>query len=381
MSAEAHSRTVLIYADSKTSPEMRREVPVAVPDPFLYVEHDGRRRAVVVGFEVPRLREHGIEATSNEDYGLDDLLNSGHSRSEARLEVVARACQSFGITSALVPATFPLEVAERLRHEGIEVICNRDFFEERRRCKTLAQVEGIKRAQRAAEAGMAAAASLMRKAIDRQGLLNVGGQPLTSERLREAITRAYRELGALPEDVIVAHGYQIYGHDPGSGPIASGEPVVIDLAPRDPETGCFADMTRTFVTGKVSEEILTYHRYVGEALNRAKRAVRPGVKARFVYDLVCDYFEDLGYETERSKVPGTVVTSGFFHGLGHGVGLEIHERPFLARSSDVLVEGDVVTLEPGLYRQGYGGCRLEDLVRVGKNGAEVLTDFPYDLVP
>ena len=82
------------------------------------------------------------------------------------------------------------------------------------------------------------------------------------------------------------------------------------------------------------------------------------------------------------KQPGEVLEEGFFHGLGHGVGLEVHEEPGLGiASTGELVAGDVITLEPGLYRPGYGGCRLEDLVLVTDDGAENLTDFPYDLAP
>jgi Xaa-Pro aminopeptidase len=280
-----------------------------------------------------------------------------------------------------VPPSFPLELADRLRQEGLEVRVDRELFEERRRCKSPAQLKGIERAQRAAEAGIAAAASLMRSAVVRDGVLRVAGEPLTSELLKDGIKRAYDEHGVLAEDMIVAHGAQIFGHDPGSGPIALGEPVVIDLAPRDPSTGCFADMTRTFVVGEPPAELVRYHELVREALTIATAAVRPGVEGRVIYELVCDLFHEQGYETELTKPPGTVVTNGFFHGLGHGVGLEVHERPFLARSTDVLRSGDVITLEPGLYRDGFGGCRLEDLVVVGERNARLLTRYAYDLAP
>jgi len=125
----------------------------------------------------------------------------------------------------------------------------------------------------------------------------------------------------------------------------------------------------------------TYHQLVREALKRATEVLRAGVSARLPYDIVCKLFHENGYETELSKKPGVVLRSGFFHGLGHGVGLDIHERPFLHHSEDELIAGDVVTVEPGLYREGYGGCRIEDLVRITAEGFELLTDCGYGLTP
>jgi Xaa-Pro aminopeptidase len=110
-------------------------------------------------------------------------------------------------------------------------------------------------------------------------------------------------------------------------------------------------------------------------------AVKAGAEGNAIYRLVCDIFHQAGYPTQLSKQEGEVLSNGFFHALGHGVGLEVHEQPWLSRDPSKLVAGDVITLEPGLYRQGYGGVRLEDLVLVTDDGAENLTDFPYDLRP
>jgi Xaa-Pro aminopeptidase len=156
---------------------------------------------------------------------------------------------------------------------------------------------------------------------------------------------------------------------------------VIDLWPKDPETACYADMTRTFVVGEPPEEIAEYQRLVKEALDRALSATRSGVAASEPFRIVCELFQEAGYPTQLTKAPGAVLDHGFFHGLGHGVGLEVHEPPWLGRAPGELVAGDVVTLEPGLYRQGFGGVRLEDLVLVTEDGAENLTDYPYDLEP
>jgi Xaa-Pro aminopeptidase len=156
---------------------------------------------------------------------------------------------------------------------------------------------------------------------------------------------------------------------------------VLDLWPRDRESSCYADMTRTFVIGEPSEELATYHALVYEALQQSLAAVKPGVAGRDVYVVASELFHEAGYPTGLHKKDGEVLEDGFFHGLGHGVGLEVHEQPWLSRYPGELVEGDVITLEPGLYRNGYGGCRLEDLVLVTKDGGELLTDYPYDLHP
>jgi Xaa-Pro aminopeptidase len=374
---------VLIYADSMRSPEMRHEVPVAIPDPFLYAEHDGRRYAVVTSFEVERLQSTDIEVLPYEEVGYDELIRKGLPRDEIALAMALRACQRFGVENAAVPTTFPVGLADHLRANGIDLSVDRKLFDDRRRVKNDAELAGIRRAQGAAEAGMDAARGLLRAAEARNGELVVDSQVLTSELLKVAIAQAFTEHGSAADEMVVSHGPQTaVGHDMGSGPIAAGEPVVLDLFPRDRESACFADMTRTFVVGTPPPELFEYHSLTLEALQQALAGVRPGVVGNDLHVQTCELFQDHGYPTQLSKEPGTVLADGFYHGLGHGVGLEVHEKPSLGMTrEDSLVAGDVVTIEPGLYKQGFGGCRLEDLVLVTADGAENLTDYPYDLEP
>ncbi len=375
---------VLIFADSVISPEMRHEVPILVPDPFLYAEKDGQRFSVSTAFEVVRLAEIGIEAHAWEEFGYDELLGQGLPREEiVWTHLNLNACRELGIEQATVPRSFPALAADHLRANGITLHPDYDFFAERRRVKTANELEGIRRAQKAAEAGMAAAKEILGRAERSNGSLTVDGDPLTAELIKAKIRRVFTEQGTTSDDFIVSHGAQTaIGHELGFGEIAPDEPVVIDLWPKDPESGCYADMTRTYVVGTPSDELVEYHRLVKEALDRSLEATKPGVPGVDVYTLVCELFEEHGQKTTLSKPPGEVLASGFVHGLGHGVGLEVHEAPTLSRGgASELVAGDVVTLEPGLYRAGYGGCRLEDIVLVTEDGAENLTDFPYDLAP
>jgi Xaa-Pro aminopeptidase len=350
---------VLVYADSMRSPELRHEVPLAVPDPFLYLEHEGERHAVVVSFEIDRIEALGIDVKAHplEEFGYDELLAQGKSRDEAEREIALRACRSVGVEAAAVPPTFPLELADFLRSQGVEVRPDRELFDGRRRVKNEFELAGIRRAQRGCEAAIATACELLARAEASDSTLTVDGETLTCERLK------------------------LVGHEMGSGPIAPNEPIVFDLFPRDRESGCYADMTRTFVVGTPDDELVRYQELCREALDRSLEAIRPGVAGSEVHRLVCDFFHEHGFPTQLSKQPGEVLRDGFYHGLGHGVGLEVHEKPALGRGADELVAGDVVAVEPGLYRQGYGGCRLEDLALVTDDGAENLSDYPYDLDP
>jgi Xaa-Pro aminopeptidase len=374
---------VVMYADTLCSPELRHEVPAPIIDPFLYVEHGDAQYSVLSQLDADGAcaARPGLQNLAPETLGLDELLAGGMDAEDALIEIAVRACLEIGVERAAVPPRFPLELADRLRAERIEIRVARALFTDRRRVKSEAELEGVQRALRAAESGMAKAADLLRAAEPANGALTVDGEPLTCERMKAAIRSAVTERGAIAEDMIVSHGAQTaIGHDRGSGAVAPGEPVVVDLWPRDPQSGCFADMTRTFVAGEPSGALREWHALCLEALERTVEAARPGVRGRTLFELTCDLFHEHGHPTQLSKQPGEMLRDGFFHALGHGVGLEPHEAPNIGRSqTDELVAGDVLALEPGLYREGHGGCRIEDLVLVTGEGAERLTQFRYEL--
>jgi Xaa-Pro aminopeptidase len=364
---------LLIYGAPDTSPDLFHAIPVGIVDPFLYVESAGRRIATVSVLDADKVRALGIEVIDPAELGADALLGSGVTRYEVELEIALRACRELGLAHAIVPPVFPLGVADHLRAGGVELAVDTEAFVLRRRSKTAAQLAGIRRAQTAADAAMAVAAELIRE-------LRPG---LSSEAIRAAMEDACAQHGAdLPDDVIVAHGPQsAIGHEAGHGALAAGEPVVVDIWPRDRASRCWADMTRTFVAGgeEPDAELAEYWRLTRASLELVYPEVRAGADGQAIFRRSCEPFIDAGKPTQLSKADGEVLRDGYYHGLGHGVGLEVHERPGLGRSPDTLRAGDVITLEPGCYRQGYGGCRLEDLVVVTEDGCETLTDFPYDL--
>jgi Xaa-Pro aminopeptidase len=374
---------VLIVADTVRSPELRHEVPLAVPDPFLYAEVGGKRSVVVSVLEAGRIRDLGSDlgVLTLEDVGLDELVKRGLDPYELELELHLQACRQLGLGGAVTPLTFPLGVADHLRAEGIDLAADQPFFDERRRVKNEHELAGIRRACRAVEAGVAVGVEMLRGASRANGVLTLDGEPLTCERIQLAVERAFGEHGASAEDFVVSHGPQTaVGHEMGSGPIAADDVVLFDLFPRDRESACYSDFTRTFTIGPPPDELREYHRLAKEALDLAVAAVKPGVKGSDIHRMVCDLFHEHGHKTQLHKEEGESLVDGYFHATGHGVGLEVHERPGVGRvESEPLVEGDVIALEPGLYRNGFGGVRLEDLVLVTADGAEVLTSYPYEL--
>ena len=364
---------LLVYGAPETSADLFHALPAGIIDPFLDIENGDRRAATVTMLDQHKVTPFGIEVIDIYELGVDELLDSGMSRHDVEMELCLRAAQSFGVSQALVPSEFPVGLADHLRAGGIELDVDPEAFVTRRREKTDAEIAGIRRAQAAADAAMAVAAEMIHEL--RSGV--------TSEEIRAAMQAVCDERGCdLPDDAIVSHGPQgAIGHEAGHGAISPGEPVIVDIWPRDRASRCWADMTRTFIGGAPAPppEIKQWWDLTRESLERSFEAVRAGADGREVYGLSCEPYEAAGQPTQRSKPAGSKLDEGYYHSLGHGVGLEVHERPNLGRTPDSLIAGDVITLEPGCYRKDLGGVRLEDLVIVGEDVAELLTDFPYDL--
>lgn len=378
---------VLIHGDTHRSAALRHELPLGILDPFSYFEVNGRRVVVIAAMEADRIQEAapGVEIVDPYELGLDEMIARGLRWHDIDTELCARAAARLGAGRLVVPAELPVAVADRLRADGVEVVPDEPEFIRRRRSKSESEVEGIRRAQAAADAGMAAAAELLRSATTREGLLTRNGEVLTSEAVRGRIRDVCADLGApADDDIIVAAGPAgATGHENGSGPLPAGVPVIVDIWPRDELSGCYSDMTRTFVSGgEPAGDVARWHELAHTALERVYERLRPGVTGRELFAAACDVFEEAGELTQRTKPEGETLRDGFFHSLGHGVGLEVHEEPALGRTgADPLVPGDVVAIEPGCYRNGYGGVRLEDLVLLTEDGYERLTDFRYDLAP
>ena len=370
----------LIDADS-TDSNQRYLSGFDAPDPFLTCYTPEECSLLVSGLEYGRAKTESRADRVDRPVAYDKrALVDAYGPVEASHRVAAAFLSQGGVESVAVPERFPAGTADGLREQGIEVVVDTDdVLVDIRAVKTLTELDHVRAAQRANEAAMAAAEDLIERAtVDADGQLRVDGEVLTSERLKQAIEVTLLKYGCGLDETIVACGEQAADpHDRGSGPLSANEPIIIDIFPRNKSTKYHADMTRTFCKGEPSETLAEWYDLTERALAAALDAVEPGNTGADVHAAACDVYETAGLPTLRAD-PSTEV--GFIHSTGHGVGLDVHERPRLSTDGGDLVAGQVITVEPGLYDPDVGGVRIEDIVIVTDDGYENITDYPVELV-
>ena len=351
------------------------------PDPFLTL-YDGEvrllfSRSLEYGRAVRNARAETVQRGS--DFGYEEYIEE-YGPHEGRSRTIAAFLDEYGVESVATPPRFPLQTADGLREQGIEVMPDTDgVVTEIRALKTDEEVDHIREAQQANEAAMQRAEELLTAAtVDEEGQLEHEGETLTSERVKTEIEMELLRHGCALDDTIVACGRNAADpHDRGSGPLLAGEPIIIDIFPRHKTTKYFADMTRTFCHGEPSDTVREWYDRTQEAKEAALAALEPGATGEDVHAAVCDVYEDAGLPTLRAD---PTAETGFIHSTGHGVGLDIHEFPRVSSGGGELEPGHVVTIEPGLYDPEVGGVRIEDLVVVTEDGYENLTDYEEALV-
>ena len=362
----------LIFASSELSADMLYATGFSVPDPFLYLEQNGKKTILLSDLEIGRGRK---EAAVDEIASLSAIQDPLEKRLKKRPTIeqtVTQFLRKRRVKRAEVPADFPLGLAVALREEGIQVTPVDGLFHSAREFKAAAEVKKLERAIELTETGLARAYEVLRASEIKPGRKLVwGGKLLTSEILRAEIDCAILRAGGTPTNSIVAGGDQACDpHHVGSGPLKANSLIILDIFPRDKASGFYGDLTRTVVRGRASIAQRKLWETVLEAEELALRSIAPGKSGKEVQDNVKTLFKDRGYPTEEKNGQWT----GFFHGLGHGLGLEIHE-PLRIGSIEFKV-GHVLTVEPGLYYPGVGGARHEDDGIVTETGFKVLSKFP-----
>ncbi len=307
------------------------------------------------------------EVISTSQYGLMDKLKAFGKPDEAYRQVLVEFLRDRGVRRLGVPFRFPAGIYGRLSKD-FQVTVLESPVSRWRAVKTAKELDAIRSSQKACEKAMRLAVALIAGSEPRGDVLFRRDQPLTSEQVRSSIEVALLEEGCEAVDTIVAGGTAAADpHARGTGALPANSPIVIDIFPRSKSSRYFADMTRTVLRGEASLDVAEIYEAVLRAQIASLEAIRAGVSGKEVHSRVLQVFRDRGYPEREG--------CGFTHSTGHGVGLEVHERPSLSEAGDVLEAGNVVTVEPGLYYPEIGGVRLEDLVVVTANGCENLTNF------
>ena len=367
---------ILLYADSERSADMLYLGRIQVPDAFVAFVARGKKYAVLGALELGRARK---ESAFDKVLPLETYLQRARKRWPDRkpgpAEVVALVAAEFRVKNFYIPDDFPAGLATRISQLGVGLTIVTDAIFPEREVKTPREIAAIREGNRCSAAGLAAAERLLRASKIKGRQLLHDGKPLTSERLRRAIEVACLEAGSLSHGTIAAGGDQACDpHCVGHGPLRANELIVVDVFPRVQTTGYHGDMTRTFLRGRASDAQRALVEAVRAAQFGAMQSIRAGVNGRDIHRGVIAEFEQRGYAT-RHTAKGSV---GFFHGTGHGLGLAVHELPRMSTVDHTLLKDSVVTVEPGLYYPGLGGCRIEDVVQVTARGAKQLSDFHYD---
>ena len=343
------------------------------PDPFVFLWTPSEKLMLAHKLEIDRARD---QACVNRVLPYAQYENQLKERGEERPNgkaVLVELLRDLGLEKLQVPADFPLGTADFLWEEGIELAIAAEPLFPQRKIKDAAEIEGMRRAMRAAEAGMQTAIEGLRTADVRDGILFLNGDVLTSERLRRMVHQTLMDCDSIGERTIIAGGDQ--GCDPhqvGFGPLRTRETIIIDVFPRDEASGYYGDLTRTVCKGPAPKPLRHLYETVLEAQQLGLDHIRPGAEGHLIHESIQRFFGAAGYETGEKDG----YMQGYFHGTGHGLGLEIHEGPKIGPHGDVLESGHVVTMEPGLYYRGLGGVRIEDTVVVCEGGYENLSSLP-----
>jgi len=365
----------LIIAAGEQSPDLYYRSGFLTPDPYIYVEIDGKSLLLLSDLERDRAKKQAK---------TDQVLSTSEWEEQATRDgkrpslqnIASYFLKSRNVTSILVPYDFPFGLAQGLLAEGFSVSPAEGSFTPERAIKSREEADKIRKVQVGVENALWEVVALLHKAEIREGWIVSEGSVLTSEKVKALLKQELLKNNLIGQHTIVAGGIQACDpHQEGTGPLPAHLPIVFDIFPLSEESRYFADMTRTLFKGAVESRHRQLYEAVLSAQEKAIALAAPGIDSSLLHKAVEERFGELGYKT--GEVNGRM--EGFFHGTGHGVGLEIHEAPRVGRTGVPLKPGHVITVEPGLYYPGLsGGVRIEDMLYITESGAENLTTFPKD---
>jgi Xaa-Pro aminopeptidase len=367
-------KNLLMVADSEHDANMLYAVGMFVPDPFIFLRVRGRNLIVMSDLEIDRARKQAPHCRVVSLSQCQQKLRRAGRKATGFAEIIRLLIRENRVDKIHVPGNFGYGLALELRDLKVKVRVKPGSFFPEREQKSAEEVKKISAALMMAEVGLAEGVQALKSAkVGKDRRLLYHNAPLTSEKLRSIIDTAIIQASGLAANTIVAGGRQgCDPHERGYGPLRANEPIILDVFPRSQKTGYFGDITRTVVKGRASEPIRKLYDTVLRGQKAAFQLMRADTPTAQVHQSVQELFVREGYKTGKSK--GRM--QGFFHGTGHGLGLEIHEAPRMGPTSTGLLKpGHVVTVEPGLYYPEVGGVRLEDVALVTATNPRNLTQF------
>lgn len=376
-STTAGTTARLMIADSEHDADMLYASGIFVPDAFIAIELHGQWHGLFSPLEVDRARKKSKFTHVHLDSPFRASAACDQRNGLAAVAAAFLAEQS--VNAIEVPGQFPFAYAEQLKAWGFAVnACEAAFFPQRM-IKTELEIKHLTHAEKLTRQSMQQAEHYLAACgIGDDNILRDAdsGKKVKAADVRRVIETFLIGKGAMPAHTIVACGRE--GADPhnvGSGYIRAHQPIIIDIFPRVLTSGYWGDMTRTYVKGRASREIKKIYQTVREGQDIGLSMVTDGADGTCIHQAISSHFDAMGFPTKM--VRGR--QSGFFHGTGHGVGLQIHEAPGISTRPATLKSGHVVTVEPGLYYPKLGGVRIEDMVVVRDHGCDNLTKYKRQL--
>jgi len=372
----------VMAGNPSTNKSLYHTVRFMVHDAMIAIDlPDGTRTLILREIEMDRAKKH---ARADRVYGYSNFTPaSGLSgdRETAAAQATTECLRRNGVTSVIGDRTLPLIYVDEMQAAGISVELDGDMGVTNRRVKDAEEISRLQQAQKVTEEVMRMACETVASAsAGSDGVLHIGKEILTSERLRTLIDTFLLERNFFNPPCIVAGGSDGGDcHELGRGPLRTGQPVIIDIFPLDKSSMYNGDCTRTVVHSEIPEEVQKMHTAVVAAKNAATSATKAGVTGEAVHLETIRVLEEHGYVEGLPKENDPPTFCSMPHGTGHGIGLDVHEPPLLDRNGAVLLLGDVVTIEPGLYSHAIGGVRIEDMVLVTDDGCENFNSLPEGL--
>ncbi len=370
MTNPKQTENILMIAASEADANLYYATRFLVPDPVVFMQIRGKKHLLMNDLEFDRARSQAKVDQVHSTSQLSAAYKEKNGKRPSYLDLIETFAKNERALEFLVPGNFPIEFADPLRRRGFTLNFKPEPFFEARTVKSKEEVAAVRKAIRHTEAAITAAIEVMRKSVPRKGKLYYHGHVLKSEDIKKVINVKLMEDNCVAENSIVACGIQcVDPHHRGTGPLYANQSIIMDIFPRDSESRYYADISRTVVRGKASPKLKKMFAAVREGQEIGFKSIREGADGSAIHAAIEKRFQELGFTTGMQD--GRM--QGFFHGTGHGLGLDVHEAPRVSRGRDILKAGQIVTVEPGLYYEDAGGIRIEDDVLVTKTGCVVLS--------